>query len=126
LKIIADTFNNYFTSIRQNIKTTHRNTYIQYKNTPDTAIIAISSQYVEEMRELRCTKFQSKPITTSEIENIIKTLKPKNSYGYNKISTKLLKTAAPFISSPLNYICNKVITPRGVASLLSGASPGGG
>jgi hypothetical protein len=61
------------------------------------------------MRKLRCTTFQSKPTTTSETENIIKTLKPKNSYGYDEISTKLMKISAPFISSPLNYICNEVI-----------------
>jgi hypothetical protein len=37
------------------------------------------------MRKLRYTTFQSKPTTTSETENIIKTLKPKTSYGYDEI-----------------------------------------
>ena len=109
-QFIVETFNNYFTSVAENIKTTDRNAYIQNKNTPDTAIIDISAQYAEVMRKLRCTTFQSKPTTTSEIENIVKTLKPKNLCGYNEISTKLLKIYATFISSPLNYICNKVIT----------------
>jgi len=62
------------------------------------------------MRKLWYTPFQSKPITTTEIENIFKTLKPKNSYGYNEISTKLLKITASFIRSPFNYTCNKVLT----------------
>jgi len=57
------------------------------------------------MKKLRCTIFQRKPATSSEIENIIKTPKPKNLYGYNEISTKLLKITAPSISSPLRYIC---------------------
>jgi len=48
------------TSIAENIKTTDRNAYIPNKNTPDTAIIDTSSQYVKEMRKLRCTTFQSK------------------------------------------------------------------
>ena len=61
------------------------------------------------MKTLRYT-FQSKATTTTDIENIIKTLKPKNSYGYDEISTELLELTAPFISSPLNYTCNKVIT----------------
>jgi len=61
------------------------------------------------MRKLRCTTFQSKPTTTSEIENIIKTLKPKNLYGYSEISTKLQKITAPSISSPHSYVCNKVL-----------------
>jgi Notch-like protein len=33
----------------------------------------------------------------------------KNSYGYDEISTVILKVSAPFIGSPLNYICNKCI-----------------
>jgi len=50
-QLVAETFNNYFTSIAENIKTTDRNAYIQSKNTPDTAIIDISMQYVKEMRK---------------------------------------------------------------------------
>jgi hypothetical protein len=114
-QLVAETFNNYFTSIAENInplnaelnpirhllallgahhilhvsrvrvKTTDRNAYIQNKNTPDTANTDTSSQYVKEVKKLRYTTFQSKPTTTTEIENIIKTLKPKNSYGYNEI-----------------------------------------
>ena len=61
------------------------------------------------MKKLRYTTFQSKPIEI-EIENIIKTLKPKNSYGYNVFSAKLLKITDPVISSSLIYVCNKVIT----------------
>ena len=70
-QLIAETFNSYFTSIAKNIKTTDINAYVQNKNTPDTAIIDISTQYVKEMRKLRCTTFPSKPTTTSEIENKI-------------------------------------------------------
>jgi len=42
-------------------------------------------------------------------------LKIKESYGYDEVSTKILKISAPFISSPLSYICNK--------SMLSGTLP---
>jgi len=34
--------------------------------------------------------------------------KTKNLYGYDEISTKILKISCPFISSPLNYIYNKM------------------
>ena len=34
-QLIAETFNNYFVSIAENIKTKDRNAYIQNKNTPD-------------------------------------------------------------------------------------------
>ena len=40
--------------------------------------------------------------TTEEIEQIIKSLKMKNSYGYDEISTKILKISSPVISSHLN------------------------
>ena len=52
--------------------------------------------------ECKCT-------TTKETEQIIKSLKTKNSYGYDEISTKILKMSGPFISSPINYICNKML-----------------
>ena len=77
------------------------------KITLDTTNIDMSSQFVKEVNKLRYATLQSKPSTTTEIENIFKTLKPKKSHGYDKISTKLLKITAPFISSPLNYICKK-------------------
>ena len=52
--------------------------------------------------EWKCT-------TTEEIERIVKSLKTKNSYGYDEISTKILKISCPFISSPINYIRNKML-----------------
>jgi len=33
----------------------------------------------------------------------------KNSYGYDEISTKIPKISCPFISSPINYIYNKML-----------------
>jgi hypothetical protein len=41
---------------------------------------------------------------------IIKSLKSKNSHGYDEVPTKLLKICAPYICSPLTYICNKSIS----------------
>jgi hypothetical protein len=53
--------------------------------------------------------------TTKEIENIIKSFKSKNSCGYDDFSVKILKVSSPFITAPLNYICNR--------SILSGSFP---
>jgi hypothetical protein len=52
--------------------------------------------------EWKCT-------TPEEFERIIKSLKTKNSYGYDEISTKILKMSCPFMSFPINYICNKML-----------------
>ena len=50
-----------------------------------------------------------KSFSTHEIINIIKSLKTKESYGHDEISTKLLKISANYICSPLTHICNKAI-----------------
>jgi hypothetical protein len=52
---------------------------------------------------------------TKEIENIIISLKSKNSGRYDEISVKILKLSSSFIAAPLNYICNR--------SILSGSFP---
>jgi len=52
--------------------------------------------------ECKCT-------TTKEIERIIKSLKTRNLYGYDDISTKVLKISGPVVRSPINYICNKML-----------------
>jgi len=48
--------------------------------------------------------------STHEITTIIKSLKAKNSYGYDEVTTKLLKISAKYICSPLTHICNKAIS----------------
>ena len=48
-------------------------------------------------------------ISTTELENITKTLKTKNSHGYDKISTTILKSSFYYISSPLTYIINRML-----------------
>jgi len=47
------------------------------------------------------------PVTTKEISEIIKSLKWKNSHGYDDIPVRILKISLPFIISPLTYISNK-------------------
>jgi hypothetical protein len=52
----------------------------------------------------------SKPSTGQEIENIINSLKTKDSFGYDEISMRVLKLSSQFISTPLNFICNKILS----------------
>jgi hypothetical protein len=46
-----------------------------------------------------------------EITSIFKTLKTKNTYGFDEIAIKLLKISATYICSLLTYICNKSVLP---------------
>jgi hypothetical protein len=51
-----------------------------------------------------------KNTTTHEIDKIIHSLKLKDSHGYDKISTRILKMSAPYILSPLTYISSKILS----------------
>jgi len=50
------------------------------------------------------------PVTANEIKNIIKSLKLKNSHGYDEIPPRILKISLLFITSPLIYLCNKAMS----------------
>jgi hypothetical protein len=54
-------------------------------------------------------KVCNKPVTTQDIEIIIYSFKTKDSCGYDLISLRVLKLSTPYISSPLSYICNKIM-----------------
>jgi len=43
------------------------------------------------------TKIDWKYVSTYEIRNLIKPLKRKNTYGYDKISNRIIKLISPYI-----------------------------
>jgi hypothetical protein len=45
-----------------------------------------------------------KCVSSKEIEDITKSLKIKNSHGYNEISTRILKSSVYYISTPLTHM----------------------
>jgi hypothetical protein len=51
-----------------------------------------------------------KSTITQETKNFIKSLKPKNAYGYDKIPANLLKINSVYINSPLSNICNMYLS----------------
>ena len=51
-----------------------------------------------------------KYVSTTELENTVKALKIKHSHGYDEISTKILNSSICYISSPLTYIINKMLS----------------
>lgn len=50
------------------------------------------------------------PIDSHDMFNFIKSLKNKNSTGYDLINTKMIKLSSTYISSPLCYIVNLCLT----------------
>jgi hypothetical protein len=103
-------FNKYFLSITENILQDVRCTKKQGSN-----INKNPNYYLLNLFHKPFPSVKFKNTSPKEIEKIINSLKIKESSGYDKVSTKILKISAPFISSPLSYTCNK--------SMLSGAFP---
>jgi hypothetical protein len=53
---------------------------------------------------------QFKSVTEKEMYEMNKSLKWKNACGYNEVRSKIAKLSMPFISSPLTYICNRMLS----------------
>jgi hypothetical protein len=106
-QVIADSFQSRFLSVADKIVSNFKN---------DEAIRDINCiDYLHSAFKNPYPNIRFDLTTTEEIENIFKSRKSKNSYGYNEISVKILKISSPFITIPLNYICNR--------SILSGSFP---
>jgi len=94
-------FNNYF-SFKENdvIKSKSQN-----KLSKET-----KAKYYLNQNDKPClSPLVLKTFWTREISSIIKSIKTKNTYGYDEVSTRILKISSNYITSPLTYICNRVI-----------------
>jgi exonuclease III len=96
---IANELNNYFLTIAKNIKK-HNEFDHQDKASKDAHL-----SYLKEIFRNPIPNMKLNCVSTNVIKNIINSLKPKDSQGYDGITTKLLKISSPFIISPLTHIC---------------------
>ena len=101
---MANEFNTYFSTTAKSINT-KQNKLSHYNLDNTTPLHYLTQSYKNSFPDINL-----KSVSTKEIKNIIKSLKPKNSSGYDGISSKLLKISSPFITSPLTHICNKSIS----------------
>jgi len=99
---IADAFNKYFSSI---VDKTNSHT-IGIKNHGKLS----AYNYLVQQGGDSFSPLVFKPTSTQEIISIIKSLNMKNSFGYNEISTKILKISTNFICSLLTYVFNKSVS----------------
>jgi hypothetical protein len=99
-QVIAETFNTYVLSVAENRNAKSKQNNTNTSNFPKT----IHIHYLLQTFSNLFPNMKLKSLSIKEVENIIKSLKLKNSYEYDGISTKVLK-----ISSPLTHICNKSI-----------------
>ena len=99
---IANAFNEYFSSVAGNfIKNFSRNNNITY-NDP---LLYLRQNFIRPNSTIKLNN-----TTAHEVDKIIHSLKCKDSYGYDEISTRIFKTSAPYILSPLTFIFNKILS----------------
>jgi len=99
----ADTFNLYFSKIAEQLNEESIKKY-RYKRVDPLIHLRTNFIKVNESIKLKNT-------TTHEIDKIIRSLKTKDSHGYDGISTRILKLSAPYIVSPLTFIINRILLP---------------
>jgi hypothetical protein len=105
-KVIAEIFNNYFLSVAENKNENNKQNNTNINNLTDITPI----QYLLKTFKIPFPKIKVKSLLIKEVENIIKSLKPKNSYGYDEISTKVLRMSSSCINSPITRICNSSLS----------------
>jgi len=93
---VVNIFNSYFLSIAESPKSGNN----KHTNTEATNPIS----YLKNSFYQPVPKVTWQYASTHEIEKIIKSLKSKNTGGYDEISTRLLKLRGPYILSPLTYM----------------------
>jgi hypothetical protein len=86
---MANTFNIYFSTLAQHIYTAN------FKNLNSAAIINNSLNYLHDAFKQTILPIKFKFVSTKEIEDVVNSLKMKDSSGYDGISTKVLKQSIP-------------------------------
>jgi hypothetical protein len=106
-QIIAGVFNKYFKTIPGTISK-NMNANCCYTNNCDNNH-GILSYSLKHAFQSSIPSIKGKCTSTKEIERIIMSIKSSNSFGYDEIPTKVLQVYSSFMSSPLNYICNRAL-----------------
>ena len=110
-QIIANTFNSYYLSVAEHItKEINTSNSVGGNQNPVT--------YLQNMLHQSFLLCEFKHVSPKEIENVAKSLKAKNSHGYDEIPTKVIKQNISYISSPLAHICNLMLSSGTVHSPL--------
>jgi len=102
-QIIVETFNKYMVSVVQNAHVNNHNA-----NPPSN-----HGNTITNLLKLFNQPFPTinlNGVSSKEIEDITKSLKIKNSHGYDGITTKLSSPIMHYISSPQTYICNRMLS----------------
>jgi hypothetical protein len=94
---IANALNKHFSNVKNSVSNGDKLDNMKHNN-------PFANSNTEHGRETLVPPLVFKLFSTKEITQIIKSLKTKNSSGYDEINTKLLKISVNYISSPLTHL----------------------
>ena len=94
-QIIGETFNKYFVSVAQNIHMYNHNVNASHNHENPISYLSRAFHQPFPTINIKC-------VSSKEIEDVTKSLKIKNSHGYDVISTKILNLSIHYISSLAN------------------------
>ena len=100
---VANDFNSCFSSVAENLLIKN----FSWKNTINNSD---PITYLRQNLSQLSSSVKLKSTTTHEIEKIIHSFKCKDSYGYDEISSRILKISAPYVFSALTYVFNEVLS----------------
>ena len=86
-KEIANAFNKYYINTTTNLNIWHSDS-------------CKASRLLNNLKLGNIIQMKTIPVSEAEVINIIQSLKPKNTAGYDGISSKILKQCAHIISKP--------------------------
>jgi len=102
LNKIANIFNNYFIPTADTVNSDNNKHINTSMNNP--------INYLTNNFRRPFPKISWQYAFTHEIEKIIKSLRTKNTCGYDEISNHIIKLTAPFTIAPSTYICTAVLS----------------
>ena len=95
--------NSHFLSLAENIIRKNSSQNNTSNNTDPMTYLHKNFGHISSQMKLRNTTMQ-------QVNKIINLIKCKDSAGYDEISSRILKKSAPYILSPLIFICNKILS----------------
>jgi len=98
---IANLCSNYFLTVADSVNAD--------KNKEENSSMINPINYLFKYHNKPFPRINWQYASTYEIEKIIKSLKSKNTSGYDKISNCIIKLSSPFIISPLTHISNAAL-----------------
>jgi hypothetical protein len=103
-QVTANTFNTYFCIVAQHIHTEN------FKNSYSGVIENNPLNYLYDIFKQPRSSIKLTFVSRKEIEDVVSSLKMKDSHGYDGISTKILKQSMPYIASALTHVCNLMVS----------------